>query len=207
MTDVEASAGASSAVAAIDDDPMAPVDIDAPEPADHPKPFWVKLLIIIGILFVFWCIMVFTPILRVGIPLVVDYMGETPRLEAVLVWILMYNIGVVLYIPRSVWGVTLAYCWGFWPAVIIDPICATLNGALWCLLGSTCLRAWMKPSIMGHPKLAAIDKAIEVEGPWIVLMVRLVPVLSYPLTNILVAMSTADFWTAKVIRDKTGNCV
>lgn len=162
------------------------------------KDFVMKVGCLMLIFFILWLIVLGTPLLSVTVPWMIDFMETQPMPIAISVFCVAYLIGTAAYIPRSIFGAVMGYVWGFWTSVVLEAVFATLEGMAWCVIAGKWLRSCIKPSLMKNQTLRAIDRAIEDEGPSVVLLSRLVPISSFPLTNALIATSKADFWSAKV---------
>lgn len=96
---------------------------------------------------------------------------------------LAYAVGSVLALP--VWPLTVAAGvaygagWGF--AVALPS--GALGASLAFLAGRSVLRGVVERRLASNPRLAAIDEAVDREGPVLVLLLRLSPLAPYNVVN------------------------
>ncbi len=100
-----------------------------------------------------------------------------------LAFIIIYNIGTLLFIPGSVLTAKGGCLFGlFWGSVYVL-IAATLGATIAFLIGRYLSRSWVCKQIGKNPKFQAIDRAVAKEGLKIVLLTRLSPIFPFNLLN------------------------
>ncbi|MGL5940910.1 MAG: TVP38/TMEM64 family protein [Waterburya sp.] len=109
----------------------------------------------------------------------VDNLGAV----APLVFILIYVIATVAFLPGSVLTLGAGVLFGVIQGSIYVFIGATLGETIAFLLGRYLLRGLISKKIASHQKFQAIDQAIGKEGFKIVLLTRLSPIFPFNLLN------------------------
>jgi uncharacterized membrane protein YdjX (TVP38/TMEM64 family) len=100
-----------------------------------------------------------------------------------IVYILIYNIATLLFIPGSVLTIKGGCIFGvFWGSIYV--IIAAIIGAVFAfLVGRYLSRDWVAKKMEKHPRFQAIDRAVGKEGWKIVLLTRLSPIFPFNLLN------------------------
>jgi uncharacterized membrane protein YdjX (TVP38/TMEM64 family) len=102
---------------------------------------------------------------------------------APVVFILVYNIATLLFVPASLLTIKGGCLFGlFWGSVYVL-IGATLGAVIAFLVGRYLSQDWVARQIAHHPKFKAIEEAISKEGWKIVLLTRLSPIFPFNLLN------------------------
>lgn len=100
-----------------------------------------------------------------------------------VLFILLYVVAAVLFVPGSVLtlgaGAVFGVVWGS----VYSSIAATLGATAAFLVGRHLARKAVARRLEGHPRFAAIDRAVAEEGWKIVGLTRLSPVFPYTLLN------------------------
>ncbi len=102
---------------------------------------------------------------------------------APVVFIVIYNIATLLFIPGSVLTIKGGCLFGLLWGSIYVLIAAILGATFAFLIGRYLSRDWVCRQIGKHPKFQAIDKAIAKEGLKIVFLTRLSPIFPFNLLN------------------------
>lgn len=101
----------------------------------------------------------------------------------VLVYILVYILATVLFIPGSLLTLGGGAIYGlFWGSVYVF-IAATSGATLAFLIGRYGARGWVDRQIASNTKFKAIEAAVAREGFKIVLLTRLSPIFPFNLLN------------------------
>jgi len=108
---------------------------------------------------------------------------ESLGILAPIVYIIIYNIATLLFIPGSLLTLKGGCLFGlFWGAVYVL-IAATVGATLAFLIGRYLSRNWVLQQIEKYPKFTAINQAVAKEGWKIVLLTRLSPIFPFNLLN------------------------
>jgi uncharacterized membrane protein YdjX (TVP38/TMEM64 family) len=102
---------------------------------------------------------------------------------APLVFILIYIIATVAFLPGSVLTLGAGVLFGVIKGSVYVFIGATLGATLAFLVGRYLARGWISKKIAGNQKFKAIDQAVGKEGLKIVLLTRLSPIFPFNLLN------------------------
>jgi uncharacterized membrane protein YdjX (TVP38/TMEM64 family) len=103
-----------------------------------------------------------------------------------------YGVAAVVLAPAFLLTITAGAIWGFM-GVLYVMIGATLGAVLAFFTSRYFVRQLVEHYVARHPKLAAIDRAVETEGFRLILLLRLSPVVSYVLVNYILGISRVRF--------------
>jgi len=157
---------------------------------------WIRIGIIVIILGVFIAL-VAVPVTRNAI--------KKPFLTA-LTWIRghkligsfafigLYIVATVCLVPGSILTLGGGFVFGLWLGTLLVWIGSTIGATLAYLLGRSLLRNWVASKIKGNTKFMAVDTAIDSMGWFIVLLVRLAPIIPFNLLNYALALTKVKVW-------------
>lgn len=100
----------------------------------------------------------------------------------------------ILAVPASVLTLGGGYLYGLLVGFVADSVGATLGATAAFLLGRTIGGSYIIAKVKDYPKFRAIEVAIERSGFKIVLLLRLVPLLSFNLLNYLLSVTPVLLW-------------
>jgi uncharacterized membrane protein YdjX (TVP38/TMEM64 family) len=107
-----------------------------------------------------------------------------------LIYGLIYAAGTVLMVPGTLLTAVAGLLYGVLIGVLIVSPASVLGATLAFLLGRYVARDWVARKLQRYPKFMAIDRAIERNGFWVVLLMRLEPVfLPFALLNYALGMT------------------
>jgi uncharacterized membrane protein YdjX (TVP38/TMEM64 family) len=132
--------------------------------------------------------------LIVGILFSARYFGSGPLREllqwisrlgstAPLIFIPLYVVGCVLFIPGSILTLSAGFLFGVVRGSVYVSVAATLGATLAFLIGRYFARQWVAAQLANYPKFKAVDEAVAREGWKIVALTRLSPVFPFNLLN------------------------
>lgn len=102
---------------------------------------------------------------------------------APIAFIVIYNIGTLLFIPGSLLTLKGGCLFGFLWGSIYVLIAATIGAIFAFIVGRYISREWVCQQIGNKPKFKAIDKAVAKNGFKIVFLTRLSPIFPFNLLN------------------------
>src|SRR5260370_3414435 len=102
---------------------------------------------------------------------------------APLVFIPVYVIACVLFVPGSILTLSAGFLFGVVRGSMYVSAAATLGATLAFLIGRYCAREWVAARLANYPKFEAVDEAVAREGWKIVPLTRLSPVFPFNLLN------------------------
>ena len=120
---------------------------------------------------------------------------------APIVFILIYIIATVAFLPGSILTLGAGVVFGIVQGSIYVFIGATIGATLAFLVGRYLARGWISKKIAGDRKFSAIDRAVGQEGFKIVLLTRLSPIFPFNLLNYslgVTGVSLKDYVLASV---------
>jgi uncharacterized membrane protein YdjX (TVP38/TMEM64 family) len=94
-----------------------------------------------------------------------------------------YVPAAVLFVPGSVLTLGAGFVFGVVQGTVVASLGSTAGAGAAFLVSRTVAHDWVARRMAGRPKLAAINRAVEIEGFKIVLLTRLSPVLPFTLLN------------------------
>jgi uncharacterized membrane protein YdjX (TVP38/TMEM64 family) len=101
----------------------------------------------------------------------------------VVVFAVVYVLGVVAFAPGSVLTLGAGFVWGpVWGTALVSPL-SVVGATLAFLLGRTLLRSRVEEWVAGNARFAAVDEAVGRQGFTIVGLLRLSPVFPFVLLN------------------------
>jgi uncharacterized membrane protein YdjX (TVP38/TMEM64 family) len=103
-----------------------------------------------------------------------------------------YGLAAVMMAPAFLLTLTAGAVWGM-TAVVYVMLGGTLGAVLAFFTSRYFVRRFVEEYVRRHPKLAAIDRAVEIEGFRLVLLLRLSPIISYVLLNYVLGISRVRF--------------
>jgi len=110
---------------------------------------------------------------------------ESLGILAPIMFILIYNLATVLFIPGSLLTLKGGCLFGVVLGSIYVTIAAMFGAICAFLIGRYFSRDWVCQQIEHHPKFKAINQAVKQEGWKIVLLTRLSPIFPFNLLNYL----------------------
>jgi uncharacterized membrane protein YdjX (TVP38/TMEM64 family) len=100
-----------------------------------------------------------------------------------------YTLVTVAVMPAFLLTLAAGALWGFWFGLLLT-MAGALSGSTCAFLGArSVFRGIVQRYVDRHPRLAAIDRAVEQEGARLVLLLRLSPVVPYVLLNYVLGVS------------------
>lgn len=126
------------------------------------------------------------------VPLVESTVSSAGVLGPV-VFIIIYAVAAVLFVPASVLTVSAGFLFGPWLGSIIVSIAATTGAGLAFLIGRYFARSYVESTIQKNEKFVAIDKAIASQGAKVVFLMRLSPLFPYSLINYSLGLTKVPF--------------
>ncbi len=118
---------------------------------------------------------------------------DTLNQAAPLVFVLIYVIACVLFIPGSVLTLGAGLVFGvIWGTVLVS-LASTIGASCAFLIGRYFARDYIANKLLGNKKFASIDDAVGKEGWKIVFLTRLSPVFPFNLLNYAFGLTKVNF--------------
>jgi uncharacterized membrane protein YdjX (TVP38/TMEM64 family) len=112
-----------------------------------------------------------------------------------VIFAIAYVPAAVLLIPGSLLTLGAGFVFGVAQGTLIVSLGSTAGAAAAFVVGRRVARDWVARRIAGRPVMAAIKRAVEIEGFKIVLLTRLSPVLPFNLLNYAFSLTGVPFRT------------
>jgi uncharacterized membrane protein YdjX (TVP38/TMEM64 family) len=100
-----------------------------------------------------------------------------------------YGLAAVVLIPVVLLTLSAGALFGFRRGVIYVALGATLGAVLAFFAARHVVRRFVEAYVNRHPRLAAIDRAVESEGARLVFLLRLSPIVPFVLLNYVLGIS------------------
>jgi uncharacterized membrane protein YdjX (TVP38/TMEM64 family) len=111
-----------------------------------------------------------------------------------LVYIVVYALCVVAFVPASILTLGAGAIFGFVGGTIVVVIGATIGATLAFLLARTVMRKRIEAMTASNAKFRALDRAIAAEGMKIVFLVRLAVVFPFTYINYAFGLTAIPLW-------------
>jgi uncharacterized membrane protein YdjX (TVP38/TMEM64 family) len=106
-----------------------------------------------------------------------------------LAFVAGYTVVTLLVMPAFLLTLAAGALWGFWWGLLLA-LTGAACGATCAFLGArSVLRRLVQRYVERHPRLVAIDRAVESEGARLVLLLRLSPAVPFVLLNYVLGVS------------------
>ena len=128
---------------------------------------------------------------REYLAVLVAWIAAHPGL-AVLVYFLTYVVATILAIPAFPLTLAAGFIFGLVKGVPVVSISSVAGATAAFLLGRTLARNWVSRAISRQPRFAALDRAIQSRGFWVVLLTRLSPAFPFNLLNYLYGVTSVS---------------
>lgn len=106
---------------------------------------------------------------------------------------LVYIVATACFVPAAVLGVGAGFLFGPIGGAVIAGLCRPLGALLAFMVGRHLARRRVQKWIQEWPKFEAIDRMTEEEPIRIVALLRIVPVLTFNVTNYVFGLTSVDW--------------
>lgn len=107
----------------------------------------------------------------------------------VLVYVLVFIAATLLLIPGSILTAAAGFAYGpLWGTLLVS-VASVVAATLAFVLGHSLLRGWAARRLVAHPRLLALSQATRRSGYYIVLLLRLSPVVPFNLLNYALSLT------------------
>jgi uncharacterized membrane protein YdjX (TVP38/TMEM64 family) len=110
-----------------------------------------------------------------------------------LAFVVGYGVAAVFLIPAVLLTLAGGALFGFRRGVVYVSLGATVGATLAFLAARYVVRRFVEAYVSRHPRLAAIDRAVESEGARLVFLLRLSPIVPFVLLNYVLGISRVRF--------------
>jgi uncharacterized membrane protein YdjX (TVP38/TMEM64 family) len=108
-------------------------------------------------------------------------------------FIVAYGIAAVLILPCVLLTLAAGALWGVGRGLVYAMAGASVGAAFAFLTARYVVRRFVQAYVDRHPRLAAIDRAVEAEGLRLMFLLRLSPIVPYTLLNYVLGVSRVRF--------------
>jgi uncharacterized membrane protein YdjX (TVP38/TMEM64 family) len=108
-------------------------------------------------------------------------------------FIAAFGIGAVLLFPAALLILAAGALWGVVLGTVYVMLGAALGSTMAFFAARYLVRGYVQRYVDHHPRLAAIDRAVEVEGLRLVFLLRLSPIVPFILLNYVLGISRVAY--------------
>src|SRR6516162_9915807 len=112
----------------------------------------------------------------------------------IILFVAGYVFATVLFFPASVLTVGAGFVFGVFLGTVIVSIAATSGAALAFLIARYFARGKIEQKVGSDQRFRQIDQAIGVQGPRLVFLLRLSPLIPFNLSNYFYGLTAVKFW-------------
>ncbi|HEV3166506.1 MAG TPA: TVP38/TMEM64 family protein [Isosphaeraceae bacterium] len=109
-------------------------------------------------------------------------------------YVLAYVVFVVLLIPGTPMTLAGGYLYGPVVGSLLVSLASTMGAAAAFLVARTLVRERVRRAVEHDPRFDAIDRAVARRGAWVVLLLRLSPMVPFNVLNYALGMTGVGFW-------------
>lgn len=102
-----------------------------------------------------------------------------------VVYALLFIVGVVVFVPTTVFSIGAGFLFGLVPGLILSGICVALGAWVTFVVGRYLARDAVQRKVRELPKFQAMERAISMEGFKMAFLTRLVPIFPFTVLNYL----------------------
>jgi uncharacterized membrane protein YdjX (TVP38/TMEM64 family) len=122
-----------------------------------------------------------------------DWVGQM-GVAGIFIFIGVYAVATVLLAPGAILTIGAGFAFGLWKGFAAVSAGATLGASLAFLVARFIARDKIEVIARRNHKFRKIDKAIGRQGPKLIFLLRLSPVIPFNLSNYLYGLTSVKFW-------------
>jgi uncharacterized membrane protein YdjX (TVP38/TMEM64 family) len=115
--------------------------------------------------------------------------------SSALLFIIIYAVMVVTFLPAMILSLGAGYLWGFWHAQLLVNVGATIGSALAFVLGKRVLKRTVASLVARYPLFSQVDEAFAQSGWKLIVLLRISPLTPYNVMNYAMALTAIDVFT------------
>jgi uncharacterized membrane protein YdjX (TVP38/TMEM64 family) len=122
-----------------------------------------------------------------------DWVGQM-GLAGIFIFIGVYAVATVLLAPGAILTIGAGFAFGLWKGFLAVSAGATLGASLAFLVARFIARGKIQTIAQRNDKFRRIDTAIGKQGPKLIFLLRLSPVIPFNLSNYFYGLTGVRFW-------------
>jgi uncharacterized membrane protein YdjX (TVP38/TMEM64 family) len=122
-----------------------------------------------------------------------DWVGQM-GLAGIFIFIGVYAVATVLLAPGAILTIGAGFAFGLWKGFLAVSAGATLGASLAFLVARFIARDKIQTMAQRNDKFRRIDTAIGKQGPKLIFLLRLSPVIPFNLSNYFYGLTGVRFW-------------
>jgi len=161
-------------------------------PSSERRKAIVRLIVLASILVVLFFAMKFLPV-REWLRNFNYWVGQM-GVAGIFIFIAVYAVATVSLAPGSILTIGAGFAFGLWKGFLAVSAGATLGAALAFLVARFIARGKVEAIAQRNQKFRQIDNAIGKQGPKLIFLLRLSPVIPFNLSNYFYGLTAVKFW-------------
>ena len=157
-----------------------------------PKSVIGRIVALVTILIALFLAMKFLPVQQ-WLRTFNDWVGQRGT-AGIFIFIGVYAVATVLLTPGSILTIGAGFAFGLWKGFLAVSAGSTFGAALAFLAARCIARDRVEAIAKGNEKFRRIDDAIGKQGPKLIFLLRLSPVIPFNLSNYFYGLTGVKFW-------------
>ncbi|MDB6131376.1 MAG: ydjZ 1 [Verrucomicrobiales bacterium] len=116
-----------------------------------------------------------------------------------LYFAIVYILGTILFFPGALLTLAAGVAFGFVQGTAISLISATIGASCSFLLGRFFFRNAIEKRVRSNPRFVDFDESIAKDGPLIILLLRLSPLIPFNFSNYFFGITKIGYWTFAIL--------
>lgn len=112
----------------------------------------------------------------------------------IALFLVAHVIGTSLFVPASAFTIAAGLTFGLFWGVTLAVGCCAVGSAFSFFISRYVARSWVEKLMGNNEKFRALDGALAEAGWKLVLLMRLTPVMPFPVTNYFFGITKIRFW-------------
>jgi uncharacterized membrane protein YdjX (TVP38/TMEM64 family) len=123
------------------------------------------------------------------------WLEELDPVTSSFLFMALYAVTVVTFLPAMLLSIGAGYVWGFWHALLLVNTGATAGSAMAFVLGKRVFKRTVESLVARYPLFAQVDKAFAQSGWKLIVLLRISPLTPYNVMNYAMAFTAIDVFT------------
>jgi uncharacterized membrane protein YdjX (TVP38/TMEM64 family) len=124
-----------------------------------------------------------------------QWLESLDPVPSALLFIALYAVMVVTFLPAMILSLGAGYLWGFWHAQLLVNVGATIGSALAFVLGKRVFKRTVASLVARYPLFSQVDEAFAQSGWKLIVLLRISPLTPYNVMNYAMSLTAIDVFT------------
>jgi len=123
-----------------------------------------------------------------------EWLDDVPVYYGSLLMLVVQTGAIILMLPGTPFNLACGFIFDLWIGALVSVGSADLAAIFSFLAVRFFARDWAARQIEKRPKFKAIDRAVEQHGMWLIVLIRISPILPFGLCNYMLGLTNVPFW-------------